>query len=237
MTETRAPLSRDLILTTAVGHADEHGLEATSMRRLADALGVTPMALYKHVTSREELIDGMVDTVIAEIAPMEDRSADPAGWTGRLRAQVLAARDVLARRAWATEAIETRQASSPIVLAYMDTLMGIMRSGGLSMDLVHHAMHALSSRMWGLTRDVFPTPALPEEPTERQAVVDQVAIDYPNIAEMVNTVSASGSGCDADVEFEFALDMLLDGIDRLHRAGWTPPIPRSHHRTDHQPDP
>ena len=225
MAKTRAGLTRELIFQTAVRLADDSGLEATSMRRLAEALGVTPMALYKHVTDREELIDGMVDTIIAEVATIEYPSGEPADWTATLRAQVLAARHVLAGRAWATEAIETRQSSSPIVLAYMDTLMGTMRSGGLSTDLVHHAMHALSSRMWGLTRDVFPTPPLPEEPMERQAILDQAAIDYPHIVEMVCAIAASGSSCNADAEFEFALDLLLGGIDRLHTSGWTAPAP------------
>ena len=219
----REALSRDRILRTAVRLADESGLEATSMRRLAEELKVTPMALYKHVANRDELMDGMVDTIIAEVAPASERSGEPDEWRATLRARVLAARHVLSERAWATEAIETRQQSSPTVLAYMDSLMGIMRSGGLSTDLVHHAMHALSSRMWGLTRDVFPTPALPDDPAEREAVLDQAALDYPNIVEMVNTISGSGTGCNPDVEFEFALDLLLDGFERLHRAGWTPP--------------
>lgn len=224
MSDVREALSRERILHAAVRLADEDGLEATSMRRLADALDVTPMALYKHVTNREELVDGMVDTIIEEITPIETWGGELADWRTLLRARVLAARHVLAGRPWAVEAIETRQASSPTVLAYMDSLIGIMRQGGLSTDLVHHAMHALSSRMWGLTRDVFPTPATPDEPAERQIMMNQIARDYPNIAEMVNTVVASGTGCDADVEFEFALDILLDGFDRLHRNGWTPPI-------------
>lgn len=224
MSEMREALSQERILHAAVRLADEDGMEATSMRRLADALEVTPMALYKHVANREDLVDGMVDTIIREIIPIETCGTQLADWRTALRARILAARHVLAARPWAVEAIETRQESSPTVLAYMDALIGIMRHGGLSPDLVHHAMHALSSRMWGLTRDVFPTPAVPVEPTERQIMMNQVALEYPNIAEMATTVTASGAGCDADTEFEFALDVLLDGFDRLHREGWTPPV-------------
>jgi hypothetical protein len=113
----------------------------------------------------------------------------------------------------------------------MDALMGILRRGGMSPDLVHHAMHALSSRMWGLTRDVFPTPDLPDDPDERAAFLDQAAIDYPHMVELATTVATSGAGCDADAEFEFAIDILLDGFDRLRTTGWAPvdqhPSPRT----------
>jgi AcrR family transcriptional regulator len=210
------------VLRAAVELADAEGLEATSMRRLAEALGVTPMALYKHIANREELIDGMVDTIILQIP----RSPDSAGhWRDLLRHRILDARRTLVGRPWATEAIETRRESTPTVLAYMDGLIGVMLAGGLSIDLVHHAMHALSSRMWGLTRDVFPTPPIPDDPADRSAALDAAAVDYPHIAEMAKSVASTGQGCDADVEFEFALDVMLDGFERLHLSGWTPAAP------------
>jgi len=212
-------LSRDRILQAAVGLADADGLDAASMRRVAEALNVTPMALYKHVANSEELIDGMVDTIILEIPPTIE-THDP--WQVVLRRRILDARRVLGAHSWATEAIETRQESTPTVLRYMDGLIGIMLNGGLSTDLVHHAMHALSARMWGLTRDVFPTPAMPTEPADRAAALHEAAVDYPSIVKMATAVEASGHGCDADTEFEFALDLLIDGFERLHKSGWSP---------------
>ncbi len=214
---TRPPLDRARVLDAAVALADDVGLEAMSMRRLADALDVTPMALYKHVAHREELVDGMVERIVAEIAPA------PAGqpWKQALRTRILSARQVMTAHPWAQSAVETRTTAGPAVLAYMDSLMGIMFAGGLSADLVHHAMHALSTRMWGLTRDVLPTPALPQDPAERSRVMADLAATYPAIVRMATTASHAGAGCDDDAEFAFALDILLDAVERLHVAGWS----------------
>jgi AcrR family transcriptional regulator len=207
------PLSRDRVIATAVDLADDAGLDATSMRRLADALGVTPMALYKHVADRERLIDGMVDLIVTEITPA------PAGgtWRERLRARILSARAVIERHAWARGAIETRTTASPIVLTYMDGLIGILRDGGFSLDLVHNGMHALSTRMWGFTREVFPTPQLPADPEGQAAMLAEYSRAFPNIVAMAGAVEHSG-GCDDQAEFEFALDLMLDGFERAQAA-------------------
>ncbi|WP_438354544.1 TetR/AcrR family transcriptional regulator [Microbacterium sp. CJ88] len=220
-TPTRQRLDRDRVLDAAVALADATTLEATSMRRLAETLGVTPMALYKHVADREELIDGMVDVVVAEIeARIADdagsaASAPPADWRAAVRGRILTARAVILQHAWAQEAIVTRTRSSVAVLSYMDALIGILRAGGLPIDLVHNAMHALSTRMWGFTREVFPTPQLPADPAERAATLAEFARVYPNIVHMADAVSHAG-GCDDEAEFAFALDLLLDGFAR-HR--------------------
>lgn len=188
------------------------------MRRIAEELGVTPMALYTHIGNREELIDAMVDAVIEQI----DHAEADLTWKDQLRTQILAARRVILNHSWATAAIESRTLASPVVLAYMDSLMGILRGGGLSFDLVHHAMHALSTRMWGFTREVFPTPQLPSDAEARTAALDGFSQAYPTIVGMSLAVEHSGGACDADAEFSFALDLLLDGIEQHHRAGWTP---------------
>ncbi len=221
-TRSRPNLTRERVLAGACALADEVGLEGTTMRPLAERLGVTPMALYNHVSGREDLVDGMVDTLVLEV--LDDPSAAPEGepWRHRVRHRVLRARGVISGHPWAVEAVETRTHASPVVLDYMDALMGDLRSGGLSLDLVHHAMHALGTRMWGLTRDVFPTDPTPADPEERRALLAEAATRYPNIVEMTTGVARSGGGCDADAEFAFALDLLLDGIDARHRSGWTP---------------
>ena len=206
------------MLDAAVALADETGLEAMSMRRLADALGVTPMALYKHVAHREELVDGMVERIVATIAAPQDGQT----WKQALRTRILSARDVMTRHPWAQAAVETRTTAGPAVLGYMDSLMGLMFDGGLSADLVHHAMHALSTRMWGLTRDVLPTPTLPADPDDRARAMAGFADTYPAIVRMATTAQHAGAGCDADAEFAFALDILLDAFERMHADGWCP---------------
>lgn len=213
------PLDAARIVRAAVDLADAHGLEAASMRGVAEVLGVTPMALYKHVADRSQLVDEMLDLVVAGIRPTPSDES----WTTAVRSRILAARDVLTAHPWARDAIETRTRATPTVLAHMDALMAAMFDGGLSADLVHHAMHALSTRMWGFTRDVLPTPQPPADPVERAQAMAEFARVYPAIIRMATTSPHVGDACDDDAEFLFALDLLLDGVDRLHRSGWTRP--------------
>lgn len=216
-TTPRPRLDQDRIVDAAITLADADGLDAASTRRVAEALDVTPMALYRHVTNREALLDAMVDRVVAAIAP----TVADGPWQRVLRERILAARAALRRHPWTQGAIESRTIATPTVLAHMDALMAIMFAGGLSADLVHHAMHALGTRMWGFTRDVLPMPPLPAG-AERELALAAFASRFPAIAQMATTASGAGDGCDSDAEFAFALDLLIDGIDRLHTAGWQP---------------
>lgn len=227
---TQRTLSRAKIVATAIELADQLGLEATSMRRIAEELSVTPMALYAHIGNREELINAMVDAVIEQI----DLAGAGTTWKDRVRTVILASRQVILRHDWATTAIETRTEASATVLRYMDSLMGLLRDGGLSFDLIHHAMHALSTRMWGFTREVFPTPQLPADAEQRNAALESYSQNYPNIIGMTVAIADSGGTCDGDAEFSFTLELLLDGIDQLHMAGWTAPALR-HRVADEAP--
>lgn len=218
----RTRLNRDRVLSAAVELADRDGIEALSMRRLAEHLGVVPMALYKHVAHKEQLLDGMVDVVVEEIAAPEATG----DWRAAVRGRVLAARACLARHPWAPHVIETRTQASPVVLRHMDSLIAAFRAGGLSADLTHHAMHALGSRMWGFTQEVFPTPEPPDDPALREQMFRAVAAEYPHIVEIATAGAhdpgtAVGSTCDDQFEFEFALDLFLAGIERLHAQKWT----------------
>ena len=220
----RIPLSRGEVLRAAVALADESGLDSLSMRNLGQALGVVPMALYKHVANKEELLDGMVDAVVGEI----DRLVRGADWKSAVRHRILSARAALLRHPWASQVIESRTSPTPLVLEYMDSMIGIFRDGGLSVDLTHHVMHALGSRMWGFTQEVFDTSQSSEslDPQEQAGLIRQMAGTYPHIVEVAIGASHEGrsvvgSGCDDQFEFEFALDLLLDGFERLHEQGWT----------------
>jgi AcrR family transcriptional regulator len=211
----RAPLSRERILHTAVALADEGGVESLSMRRIAQELGVVPMALYKHVANKDEMLDGMVDVVVGEIDP----PLDGADWKTTMRERALSARRALLRHPWASQVIESRTAPTPTVIEYMDSMIGVLRAGGFSIDLTHHAMHAMGSRLLGFTQELFDD--TPGYPPEIQAIAaQQMAERFPNISEMVAAISHDdasvvGSGCDDQFEFEFALDLMLDGIERL----------------------
>ena len=221
-TPPRARLNRDRVLRAAVALADDAGIEALSMRSLAQRIGVVPMALYKHVANKEELLDGMVDVIVGDIEP----PASGADWKDAVRQRVLSARASLLRHRWASQVIESRTAASPVVLDHMEALVAAFRAGGFSVDLTHHVMHALGTRMWGFTQEVFPTPAQPADPDARAAMLGRFAARYPHIVEMATAGShdegsAVGGGCDDQFEFEFALDLLLHGFERLHQQGWT----------------
>lgn len=210
-------LNHERVVEAAIAMADDRGLEETSMRALAEHLGVTPMALYNHVANRSELIDHMLDRVIDTIPDIRIGG----GWMPAIRARIFAARSAFAAHPWAREAIETRTLATPRTLHYMDSLMAVMFEGGLSADLVHHTMHALSTRMWGFTRDVLPTPEAPRNPEERARAMSDFAASYPAIVRMATTSPHAGEACDDDAEFAFALDVILAGTQRLHDRGWT----------------
>jgi len=211
----REPLTKERILRTAVALADEGRVESLSMRRLALGLGVVPMALYKHVANKDEMLDGMVDVVVGEIDP----PLEGADWKTAIRERVLSARRALLRHPWASRVIESRTAPTPTVIGYMDEMIGILRKGGFSVDLTHHAMHAIGSRALGFSQELFDD--TPDDPPEIQAIAaQQMAEAYPYISEMATAISHDdasvvGQGCDDQFEFEFALDLMLDGLEAL----------------------
>ena len=211
----RIPLSRDRVLRAAVALADEAGIESVSMRRLAQELGVVPMALYKHVANKEDVLDGMVDVVVGDIDP-------PAGdtdWKSAIRQRILSARQTLLLHPWASRVLESRANPTPRVMAYMDSTIGIFRAGGFSIDLTHHVMHAVGSRIFGFTQELF-NDSPSADPEASAAMPPEMAQQFPHITELVAAISHEqgsvvGPGCDDQYEFEFALNLLLDGIERL----------------------
>ncbi|WP_207392607.1 TetR family transcriptional regulator [Aeromicrobium sp. IC_218] len=214
------------MLAEAVTLADEIGIDALSMRRLAQELGVVPMALYKHVANKDDLLDGMVDVVIAELTePPADVS-----WQDAVRHRVLSARAAVQRHAWARRAIESRTRRTPTVLAHMDAVTGGFLAGGCSADLTHHLMHALGNRIWGFSPELFDAPADPDAPgpdaETAAAAMAEMGRRYPHILAIATAATGGdlgqvGAGCDEDFEFVFALDLLLDAAERLRRGGWT----------------
>lgn len=225
MVEKREYLNLERVLGGAVALADEIGIDALSMRRLAQELDVVPMALYKHVANKEQLLDGMVETIVGEIDP----PVETGGWKNAVRMRVLSARRVLQGHPWARQVFESRTTRTPAVLDYLDSFTGMFLHGGFSTDLTHHVMHALGGRMWGFTQELFddsanPPPALP--PEQQAAMMQAAAVRYPNIIAIATVRQHDGSvvgyGCDDQFEFEFALDLMLDGFERLKQRGWAP---------------
>lgn len=213
-------LTRDQVLGAAVALADAEGLEAVTMRRLAGALGVEAMSLYHHVRGKEALLDGVVEVVMAEVAAAVAELELPQptrDWQGDLRATILAARDVLLRHPWVPGLMESRTSLSPSVVAHHEHVLRLMHEGGFDYDLAHHALHALGSRALGFSQELF-QPAPGDEES-----VDLDPSAFPHLGAMIAQAAHSADDptlgwCDDQTEFEFALDLLLDGLERLRSA-------------------
>ncbi|MDL4817663.1 TetR/AcrR family transcriptional regulator C-terminal domain-containing protein [Actinomadura opuntiae] len=219
--EPRVPLSRERVLRAAVRIADEGGVRALTMRRLAEEVGSEAMSLYYHVANKEEVLDGIADAVVQEINDVVDRIDMPSqgdAWKSAVRRRILAAREVLLRHPWAPGVFETRTTTSLAVLRYHDGLIGLMRDGGFSNDLCHHALHALGSRALGFTQELFDPGDGADD--DAAAALEGMAAELPHLAGMLMEVvhddpDSTLGWCDDQFEFEFGLDVILDGLDRL----------------------
>lgn len=216
----RVPLSKERVLLAAIALADESGIEALSMRKLGQELGVEAMSLYNHVSNKEDLLDGMADLLVREIT----LTTGAPDWKTALRDQILAARVVMSRHRWAPAVFETRETMSPAMMGYMDAIGGMFLDGGFSVDLMHHGFHLLGSRLLGFTQELFDDSAAMDASPEVQAIMlQQMNAEYPNISRIVAEInhdedSIIGSGCDDDIEFVFSIDLILDGLGRLRDA-------------------
>jgi AcrR family transcriptional regulator len=217
----RIPLSRARVFEAAVRLADTAGIEALTMRRLAEELGAEAMSLYHHVANKEQILDGVVDVVAGELNDAVDRIdgslARPADWKNVVRQRILAAREVMLRHRWAPRVFESRTGMSPAVLRYHDSLVGVMRAGGFSYDTIHHGLHALGSRALGFTQELFdPAPGATPSDADLSAMAEQLPNLVGMMAEVAHDDPDSTLGwCDEQTEFEFGLDIILDGLDRL----------------------
>ncbi|MFI5893523.1 TetR/AcrR family transcriptional regulator [Actinoplanes sp. NPDC051513] len=214
-TRTTKRLTKQKIVTEAIALADADGLDGLSMRRLAQHLAVDPMSLYYHVRDKDALLAEMADAVVAEISPVPRTGS----WIEQLRELIMAARATMVRHPWAARVLEGRDTPTPAVMLHLERVLAIMRGGGCSVDLGHHAIHLFGSRLLGFSQDLFdddPDTAPPPD------AVAAWATTMPHIVELATAVTHDGAlgGCDDDGEFAFALDLLLEGLEK-RRAGKT----------------
>jgi len=202
--------------------ADAHGIEALSMRGLAQELGVVPMALYKHVASKEDLLDGMIEVVVSEIV----HTPSSGSWKRDVRERILAARSAVQRHRWSRAVLESRPAMTPAMLDYLDGLVALFVDGGLPIDLTHYLMHSFGNRMWGFSQELFAATSR-SDTASFNAQRDALPLEHPHLALIAAAAAHAGpdavlvGGCDDQLEFEFALDLVLDGAVKLQGEGWT----------------
>jgi AcrR family transcriptional regulator len=203
------------VLHAAVARADEAGLETFSMRGLAQELGVVPMALYKHVANKDELLDGMVDIVFGEIAlPSGDLD-----WRSAMRTRALSTREALKRHGWAIGMMESRH-PGPANLRNHNAVMGCLREAGFSFEMAVHAYSVQDAYIYGFAlqeRDLaLETPQAAGEAAQRRADAIGALDEYPYLAEVVRKLPEAGY--EAAIEFAWGLDLILDGLDQRLRA-------------------
>jgi AcrR family transcriptional regulator len=213
------------VLRAAVKIADSDGIEALTMRRLAEELGAEAMSLYYHVANKEDVLDGIADAVVAEINDIVDQIDVPSTghhWKTAVRRRILAAREVQLRHRWAPGVFETRTSTSLAVLLYYDGLLKLMRDGGFSYDRIHHALHALGSRALGFAQEMF-DPSGGTGGDETTAALQSMADKIPHLVGMFMEVAhddpdSTLGWCDDQTEFEFGLDLILDGLDKMRTS-------------------
>jgi len=208
--EKRPRLNAERVLSSAVALADEIGIEQLTIRRLADALKVKPMTIYHHVPNKEAIIDGMVDLVFAEI-----ENPDPElDWSSAIRGRCASARVVLGRHPWATPLMETRTSPGPATLAHHDAVLGCFRRGGMSLEMTAHAYALVDAYVYGFALQEASLPAT--SGTDIAELAADIAEHfpagaYPHLFEFT-TEHVLKPGYDFTSEFEFGLDLILDGL-------------------------
>jgi AcrR family transcriptional regulator len=204
------------VLQAAVARADEAGLDGFSMRGLAQELGVVPMALYKHVTNKDELLDGMVDLVFAEI----ELPAVDGDWKPAMRRRGLSVRAALKRHAWAIGLMEIRQ-PGPANLANHNAVMGCLREAGFAFATAIHAYSVQDAYIYGFALQEktlgFEAPHDAGDAVQRRAEAIGEVAPYPHLAEIA--MKLPEVGYDPAAEFAWGLDLLLDGLERRRAAG------------------
>jgi AcrR family transcriptional regulator len=212
--ETRVPLSRERVLRAAIALADEGGIEALSMRKLAKELGVEAMSLYNHVANKDEILGGISDLVASEI----DLPSDGADWKTAIRQSAISARDAYLRHPWASGLWMTRQSGGPAQLRRADWTLRTLREAGLTKDLIYHAYHIVESHILGFTLQQLNFPYKGEELAGMAATfLEQLPADeYPDFVEHVMQHLEPRQGDEGG--FEFGLDLVLDGLERLRDA-------------------
>ena len=193
--------------------ADASGLKALSMRKIGQALGVEAMSLYAHVANKGAILDGMVDRVLGEI----EIPAIDAPWKAAMRQRANSARAMMLRHRWAISLVESRAGLGPAGMRYYDAIIGCMRASGFSIELAAHAFSAIDSYIYGFVLQQVKMPY--ETPAELGAIADDVlatlpADEFPHFTAMI-VEHVMQPGYDYADEFEFGLEVLLDGFQRL----------------------
>jgi AcrR family transcriptional regulator len=209
---SRAPLTRERVLRAALVLADTSGIESLSMRKLGQELGVEAMSLYNHVANKDDILDGIVDLVFSEIALPPDRP----DWKPAMRERAISAHEALLRHRWAPSLMQSRSKPGAATLRHHDSVLGTLRGAGFTLVMAAHAVSVIDGYVYGFALQQINVPLQSREQVAQvgENILRQLAGEYPHLAEMIAD-HAMKPGYDYGKEFEFGLDLILDGLERL----------------------
>jgi AcrR family transcriptional regulator len=207
---TRTPLSRERVLDGALAVADAGGIAGLTIRSIADKLGVKPMSIYHHVANKEQILDCIVDMVFAEI----ELPVPGGDWRTEMYRRAVSEREALNRHPWAIQLLQSRTTPGPATLRHHDAVVGSLRGGGFSIEMTAHAFALIDSYVLGfaLSEAALPIHGPESTPEVAESIMRQFAGDtYPNLTEF-SIEHVMKPGYDFGAEFEFGLDLILDGL-------------------------
>jgi AcrR family transcriptional regulator len=214
-TESRTPLNKERVLDAAIALADESGIESLTMRKLAEALGVEAMSLYYHVANKDLILDGIVDQAFCEI----DMGFVQLDWRSAMTHRAISVREVLSRHPWAISLMQSRTNPGPALLHHHDSVIGILRQAGFSIEMTAHAFSALDAYIYGFVSQELSLP-FDTASAEGVAEIAESFLEnfpteaFPHLAELtIEHVMQPGYNY-AD-EFEFGLDLILDSLEQI----------------------
>jgi AcrR family transcriptional regulator len=210
-------LSRQRVLEAAVERADRSGLDSLTMRALAQDLGVEAMSLYHHLPGKAGLLDGLVESLMSEVDAATAQVTAGDDWREGVRGRCLAARDVMVRHPWGPGLMASRTEIPQTVFAHFEAVLAAMVGAGFSYHLGHRALHALGSMVLGFVQELF-APAADGDGDQSEEELAAMAHALPHITAMVASEFHAADEdmlgwCDSRAEFEFTLDLLLDGLE------------------------
>lgn len=214
---SRPALTRERVISAAVTLADRIGVDALTIRKLAVELDVKPMTIYHHVPNKESIIDGMVDLVFSEI----DLPPTDLDWKRAIRQRAASARVVLARHPWAAPLMESRTTPGPATLRHHDAVLGCLRAGGFSIEMTAHAYAVIDAFVYGFALQEASLPATGGDQMADLAQEMAAAMpegQYPRLVEFT-TAHVLQPGYDFAREFDFGIDLILDGLEAAAATG------------------
>ena len=202
-------------MQAAMRLVDKSGVGALSMRKLARALGVEAMSLYKHVADKDAVLDGLVDLVVREIG-MPLAATD---WRAAMRHHATSTRQVCLRHRWAAALMELRGGQTPIRLRYADAILSLLRTAGFTVPMAYRAFLLIDSYLYGFIMQEANWPSGEGEMAQLAAFLTSQSspAGYPALVEAMRYIMSANPQSSGfyDAEFEHGLDMILDGLERV----------------------